>query len=286
MRRPLKIAIAGAAVIALAAGGTSIAMASIPSHHGTITGCYSANTGALRIVKSKSDCKHSENVLQWSQHGGQGARGPKGVAGARGPAGAAGVQGLAGDTGVAGAAGTAGAAGADGKTVLNDSGAPGSGVGEVGDFYIDTTANEIYGPKTGGGWGGGTSLVGPAGPADVTTASGSVDTTGYTGGEWSSTAAVDSDNGHVQAFMACAAGSTGWLGVAGPMFQSLNLIGTNGTVIEADSMQIRVAPPSGSSTLITAQVMVSDGSEMTLTGSYTYSGSICTAMLQVYTNNP
>jgi hypothetical protein len=35
-----------------------------------------------------------------------------------------------------------------------------------GDFYIDTSAWTIYGPKTGAGWGVGTSLVGPAGPGE------------------------------------------------------------------------------------------------------------------------
>lgn len=62
-----------------------------------------------------------------------------------------------------GPAGTNGTNGTDGKTVLNGSGAPGSGVGANGDFYIDTAASNIYGPKAGGAWGSGTSLVGAAG---------------------------------------------------------------------------------------------------------------------------
>ena len=32
-----------------------------------------------------------------------------------------------------------------------------------GDFYIDTTAWDIYGPKTSGAWGSGTSIIGPSG---------------------------------------------------------------------------------------------------------------------------
>lgn len=55
------------------------------------------------------------------------------------------------------------AAGADGKTLLNGAGAPGAGVGVVGDFYINTSANTIYGPKTESGWGSPTSLVGADG---------------------------------------------------------------------------------------------------------------------------
>lgn len=57
--------------------------------------------------------------------------------------------------------GPQGAAGTPGKTVLNGWGPPGAGVGADGDFYIDTNAKSIYGPKAAGAWGGGTSLIGP-----------------------------------------------------------------------------------------------------------------------------
>jgi hypothetical protein len=50
--------------------------------------------------------------------------------------------------------------GADGKTVLSGSGAPSAGLGVNGDFYIDTVAAAIYGPKTAGAWGSPTSLIG------------------------------------------------------------------------------------------------------------------------------
>ena len=55
-----------------------------------------------------------------------------------------------------------GAPGADGKTLRNGTVDPTS-EGVDGDFYINTTSNEIFGPKTGGAWGTGTSLIGPAG---------------------------------------------------------------------------------------------------------------------------
>ena len=61
-----------------------------------------------------------------------------------------------------------GTAGADGKAVLNGTGAPGSGVGVNGDFYIDTAAKTLYGPKAGGAWPTGASLIGPAGAAGKT----------------------------------------------------------------------------------------------------------------------
>lgn len=62
-----------------------------------------------------------------------------------------------------GSAVNSGIQGSDGKTILNGTGAPGAGLGTDGDFYIDTAALEIYGPKTAGVWGSGTSIVGTDG---------------------------------------------------------------------------------------------------------------------------
>jgi hypothetical protein len=59
--------------------------------------------------------------------------------------------------------GLQGPAGTNGNTVLNGSGAPSSGLGTNGDFYIDTVAKAIYGPKANGVWGGAVSLIGPTG---------------------------------------------------------------------------------------------------------------------------
>ena len=87
-----------------------------------------------------------------------------GADGATGPPGADGVDGA---TGPPGPPGAEGSDGADGNTILNGAGAPGAGVGVNGDFYIDTTAWVLYGPKASGAWpGSGTSLVGPAGPGE------------------------------------------------------------------------------------------------------------------------
>lgn len=44
------------------------------------------------------------------------------------------------------------------NTILNGTGAPNAGLGNDGDFYIDTAAVAIYGPKNTGAWGSGTSL--------------------------------------------------------------------------------------------------------------------------------
>ncbi len=59
--------------------------------------------------------------------------------------------------------GAEGLSGLDGRTVLHGTGAPGSGLGEDGDFYIDTAATVLYGPKTAGVWGAGVNLVGATG---------------------------------------------------------------------------------------------------------------------------
>lgn len=60
--------------------------------------------------------------------------------------------------------GDPGSPGNDGNSVLNGTSAPNSDTGDIGDFYIDTENNEIYGPKTEEGWGEPTSLTGPQGP--------------------------------------------------------------------------------------------------------------------------
>ena len=53
--------------------------------------------------------------------------------------------------------------GAD-RTLLTGTGAPTSGDGINGDFWINTTAWLIYGPKAAGAWPTGVSIIGPAGP--------------------------------------------------------------------------------------------------------------------------
>ena len=60
-----------------------------------------------------------------------------------------------------------GGSGGGGNTVLSGAGVPTGGTGVDGDFYIDVSANTIYGPKAAGAWGSPTSLVGPAGPQGI-----------------------------------------------------------------------------------------------------------------------
>lgn len=68
--------------------------------------------------------------------------------------------------------GTNGSNGTNGYSVLSGSGAPSSGLGVNGDFYIDTAAKDLYGPKTAGAWGSPTSLIGPAGSTGADGAAG------------------------------------------------------------------------------------------------------------------
>lgn len=119
-----------------------------------------------------------------------GVAGPTGATGSQGAAGAQGTQGLAGATGatgaqgtqgVAGSTGATGAVGTDGKTVWNGTAGPTAGVGVDGDFYINTAASTIYGPKASGAWGSATSLVGATGATGATGSAGPTGVTGPTG---------------------------------------------------------------------------------------------------------
>ena len=131
--------------------------------------CFEAATGQL------GPCSGSVT-------GATGPTGPTGPTGAIGPAGPAGPQGVAGpsgDTGPTGAigptgpTGAAGPVGAAGASMLSGTGGPTAGVGNDGDFYFDTDATSVYGPKASGEWPvSGTSLIGPTGPTGATGATG------------------------------------------------------------------------------------------------------------------
>lgn len=54
--------------------------------------------------------------------------------------------------------GERGPQGPRGTQLLNGLGEPSSSLGIEGDFYLDTVATELYGPKTNGAWGVGVSL--------------------------------------------------------------------------------------------------------------------------------
>ncbi|MEP5612558.1 MAG: hypothetical protein ABJP45_09930 [Cyclobacteriaceae bacterium] len=88
-----------------------------------------------------------------------GAAGVDGQDGADGSNGIAGADGTNGTNGVDGADGVNGQ---DGKTILSGAVAP-TTEGVDGDLYLNTATSDIYGPKTSGNWGSGTSLIGASG---------------------------------------------------------------------------------------------------------------------------
>ena len=58
--------------------------------------------------------------------------------------------------------------GLNGKTILNGNIDPIVATGTIGDFYINTASNKLFGPKSAGVWPAGVSLIGPAGSFAVT----------------------------------------------------------------------------------------------------------------------
>lgn len=137
--RPGRRTIAGLAVVVLVAGGGALAAGAGPAPASKkIVGCYDKGNGDLRVVKKARQCRDDELVLRWNK------RGPRGLRGA---------------------AGAPGADGAPGATILTGTGGPTADLGRDGDYYVDTRAAQLYGPKDGGAWPAtGTSLRGPAGP--------------------------------------------------------------------------------------------------------------------------
>lgn len=81
-----------------------------------------------------------------------GLQGPQGI---QGPAGPQGIQGVPGSAGI------------NGKTILNGDGPPAGSLGTNGDFYLDITNKNFYGPKANGLWPAGFSIVGPQGPQGI-----------------------------------------------------------------------------------------------------------------------
>src|SRR5580704_16663152 len=78
-----------------------------------------------------------------------------------------------GPQGIPGATGAAGPAGDDGSQIYAGNGAPAASLGQDGDYYLDKSTGNLYGPKTDAGWGtpldlssgqGGSGQQGPAGP--------------------------------------------------------------------------------------------------------------------------
>lgn len=74
-----------------------------------------------------------------------------------------GSEGPIGPEGPEGPEGPVGPAGEDGSMMYSGQGAPDASTGENGDYYLNETSGELYGPKNDEGWGTPISLQGPPG---------------------------------------------------------------------------------------------------------------------------
>jgi hypothetical protein len=70
--RPSPATAFGFAALMVALGG--VAFAAMPDSDGTIHGCVQKNTGNLRVVESSSDCRSSEQAIDWNQGNSSGVR--------------------------------------------------------------------------------------------------------------------------------------------------------------------------------------------------------------------
>jgi hypothetical protein len=138
----------------------------------------------LQGIPTKNGEVWRGKVLSMALNGSDGIPGPQGPKGDKGEKGDAGSQGAKGDKGNTGDSGWPGSSGTNGYSVLNGAGIATGG--NNGDFYIDTTAKTIAGPKAGGAWPAAVSLIGPVGAAG---------TNGYSvlSGAGAATGGVDGD---------------------------------------------------------------------------------------------
>ena len=84
--------------------------------------------------------------------------------------------------GSVGVTGATGATGINGNTLLSGVSAPQNNLGSNGDFYLNTSTQQIYGPKLSGAWPAtGVSLVGAIGATGVAGATGTTGATGAMG---------------------------------------------------------------------------------------------------------
>jgi hypothetical protein len=100
------------------------------------------------------------------------------------PTPSAGGAGATGPAGPTGSTGSTGPTGPDGISLLNGGSDPLVGTGDIGDFFINTASNQIFGPKVGSpspSWGTGTNLIGPGGSTGPTGPLGPTGSTGPTG---------------------------------------------------------------------------------------------------------
>jgi hypothetical protein len=142
MNRPRmtrRVAIVGATVAAVAAGGSAAALATDTSPPNVYQGCLSHIFGALYKVHvnptSPPSCLSHDTLVSWNQTGpagSPGAKGDTGAAGPPGPQGVTGAQGPKGDTGAPGPVGGVGPKGDKGDTGPAGPQGPKGNTGDIG----------------------------------------------------------------------------------------------------------------------------------------------------------
>lgn len=119
--------VAGAAIVAVAGGGTALA-ADVSTSVNVYQGCLSASNGSLYSVAlnptTAPQCHPHDTSVSWNQTGPTGAQGLQGPKGDKGETGATGSQGPQGEKGDKGDTGATGPQGPQGDT--GPQGAPGS----------------------------------------------------------------------------------------------------------------------------------------------------------------
>jgi hypothetical protein len=128
-----------------------------------------------------------------------------------------------------------------GNTILNGVGNPfDQTLGQTGDFYLNTTTNTLFGPKTASGWpaegvaltgsGGGVGPQGPTGPAGAVGPQGPTGADGATG-----PAGADGATGPAGADGATgpagADGATGPAGATGPIYPGGTIVDAQGSTV-------------------------------------------------------
>ncbi|MGY3130127.1 hypothetical protein ACVWZM_000809 [Bradyrhizobium sp. USDA 4501] len=140
-----------------------------------------------------------------------------------GPQGPQGIQGIQGVQGI------------PGNTVLYGATDPTAGVGVDGNFYINTATHFMFGPKAGGAWPAGTSLVGPQGPQGIQGPVGQVPEAPTDGKQYARQSAAwsqvgsDFPAGTVMLFYQAAA-PTGWTKLTTQNDKALRVVSGNGGV--------------------------------------------------------
>lgn len=120
LTRRLVVGCAVVAAVAVAAAGSTAALASDNTSTDVYRACLQHNIGALYDVTTAPDtqlhCRKHDTVISWNQTGQPGAAGAQGPKGDTGATGATGPQGPKGDTGATGATGPQGPKGDTGAT--------------------------------------------------------------------------------------------------------------------------------------------------------------------------